>query len=151
MTPIQFKLSDSYEEISAVHDALYAYNLTKTGQPKQDVHAEKHPEQFVITAWDEQGVSRGGIVFHHRHNPETIFVELFFLDDSLRGQGLGRAAFEELIRYARQKNVLEIDLTTNTFQAPGFYKSLGFVVTEEKKAPQPLCPENIHYHLNKKL
>ena len=94
---------------------------------------------------------RGGIAFHWENVPRRIFADYLYLDDTLRGGGLGRRIMEELIEYAESRGASWIDLTTNTFQAPGFYLKLGFEITEEKPAPKPLCPQNIHYCLRRKL
>ena len=80
-----------------------------------------------------------------------MFVDYFFLDDSVRGKGFGRALFEEFIQSVKRGGALRIDLTTNTFQAPGFYLKMGFKATGEKREPSPGCPENIHYSLRMEL
>ena len=148
---MKIRLSERYEDIAAIHDALYSYNLSKTGSDRVDVHAERFPEQFALLLCDENDTVRGGIAFHWENAPRRIFGDYFYLDDTLRGGGLGCRIMEELIAYAEAGGASRIDLTTNTFQAPGFYLKMGFVVTGEKKAPVPLCPENIHYDLVRKL
>jgi len=142
------RLSDRYEDIAGIHDALYSYNLSKTGSDRVDVHAERFPEQFALLVCDEDDTVRGGIAFHWENAPRRIFADYLYLDDRLRGGGFGRRLMEELIEYAQARGASRIDLTTNTFQAPGFYLKLGFVITEEKPAPKPLCPQNIHYCLS---
>ena len=148
---MQIRISDRYEDIAAIHDALYSYNLSKTGSERVDVHAERFPEQFALLACDERGTAHGGIAFHWENDPRRIFADYLYLDDTLRGGGFGRRIMEELIEYAESRGASWIDLTTNTFQAPGFYLKLGFEITEEKPDPKPLCPENIHYCLSRKL
>ena len=148
---MKIRLSERYEDIAAIHDALYAYNLSKTGSDRVDVHAEHFPEQFALLACDETDTVRGGIAFHWENDPRHIFADYLYLDDTLRGGGFGRRIMEELIAYAEAGGASRIDLTTNTFQAPGFYLKLGFEITEEKPAPKPRCPENIHYHLSRDL
>lgn len=151
MDDLFIQFSDDYEDISAIHDALYNYNLEKTQTERKEVHASRHPEQHALVVRNSSNEFCGGLVFHHTHLPEGLFVELFFIDDSLRGQGAGKKVFEELLKYASEKKLSEIRLTTNTFQAPGFYEKLGFVITDEKSSPSPGCPENICYSLVKKL
>ena len=142
------RLSDRYEDISAIHDALYSYNLTKTGLKRIDVHAEHFPEQAALLACDDAGTPHGGIAFHWENDPRRVFVDYFFLDGPLRGKGAGRALFQEFMEVVKEAGASRIDLTTNTFQAPGFYRKMGFRVTEEKASPVPLCPGNIHYSLS---
>jgi len=142
------RLSEQYEDISDIHDALYSYNLSKTGMTRIDVHAEHFPEQAALLACDDGGTPHGGIAFHWENDPRRVFVDYFFLDNSLRGHGFGRKLFEEFIPLVKKAGALRIDLTTNTFQAPGFYRKMGFRVTGEEARPVPLCPENIHYSLS---
>ena len=148
---MQIRLSERYEDIAAIHDALYSYNLSKTGSERLDVHAERFPEQFALLLCDEDDTVRGGIAFHWENAPRRIFADYLYLDDTLRGGGFGRRIMEELIEYAESRGASWIDLTTDTFQAPGFYLKLGFEITEEKPAPKPRCPENIHSCLRRKL
>ena len=148
---MKIRLSERYEDIAAIHDALYSYNLSKTGSERLDVHAEHFPEQFALLACDEDDTVHGGIAFHWENAPRHIFADYLYLDETLRGGGLGRRIMEELIAYAEARGAARIDLTTNTFQAPGFYLKMGFVITGETKAPVPWCPENVHYALLRKL
>jgi GNAT superfamily N-acetyltransferase len=145
------RLSGRYEDVAAIHDALYNYNLSKTGRARIEVHAERFPEQFALLACDDSGNSHGGVAFHWENNPRRVFADYFFLEEAVRGKGTGRAIFEEFIQLVRQAGARRIDLTTNTFQAPGFYLKMGFHVTMEKTEPSPRCPENIHYSLSREL
>ena len=151
MSKMQSRLSERYEDVAAIHDALYSYNLSKTKLARVDVHAEHFPEQFALLACDGDGAVHGGLAFHWLNDPRRIFADYFFLDDSVRGKGFGRELFEEMIRLAKKGGASWIDLTTNTFQAPGFYRKMGFRVTGEKPEPSPGCPENIHYSLRLEL
>ena len=142
------RLSGKYEDAAAIHDALYSYNLSKTKLERVDVHAERFPEQFSLLACDENGESHGGIAFHWENDPRRVFVDYFFLRENVRGNGYGRKLFEEFIQLVRKDGAVRIDLTTNTFQAPGFYLKMGFRITGEKKEPSPGCPDNVHYSLS---
>ena len=143
----EFRLSDRYSDAADIHDALYSYNLSRTHAKRIDVHAERYQEQYTLLACDGTGEKHGGIAFHWKNDPRHIFVDFFFLEEACRGNGTGRNMFETLIAYARENGAVKIDLTTNTFQAPGFYLKLGFRITHEEKAPYAGCPENIHYSL----
>ena len=145
------RLSEQYEDISDIHDALYSYNLSKTGMTRIDVHAEHFPEQAALLACDDGGTPHGGIAFHWENDPRRVFVDYFFLEESVRGNGSGRKLFEEFIELVRKDGAVRIDLTTFTFQAPGFYRKMGFRVTGEKRSPSPGCPDCIHYFLSRDL
>ena len=144
---LRFSISDRYSDAADLHDALYSYNLSRTKAQRVDVHAERYQEQFTLLACDESGNKRGGISFHWKNDPRHIFVDFFFLEEMFRGNGSGRRLFEALIVHAKENGAEKIDLTTNTFQAPGFYLKMGFRITHEENVPYPGCPENIHYSL----
>lgn len=144
---ITIEFSDKYSDVADIHDALYTYNLSKTKRKRIIVHAERYREQGALLARDENGKSFGGIAYHWKNDPRHIFVDFFYLDETIRGTGIGRKLFEMFIPWARENGACRIDLTTNTFQAPGFYLKMGFRITGEKPEPSPGCPENIHYEL----
>ena len=148
---IAIKKTSDYDAVAAIHDALYAYNLAKTGNSRVEVHAERFAEQFALVAVDDGGTAHGGLVYHWENGPRHVFVDYFYLDDALRGTGWGRRIFEAVLKEAEAGGAAEVRLTTNTFQAPGFYLKMGFGITGAKPEPAPLCPENIHYTLSRKL
>lgn len=148
---ITLKFSDKYDDIAQIHDALYSYNLSKTKTERVAVSAERFREQGAFLAVDENGTSHGGIAFHWNNEPKHIFVDYFFLDESIRGTGLGRKLFDMFLPWAKENGAVRIDLETSTFQAPGFYQKMGFRITGEEKKPFPGCPENVYYSLSLNL
>ena len=148
---ITIRKTSDYEAVAAIHDALEAYNLAKTGRPRVEVQAERFAEQFALVAVDGDGTAHGGLAYHWEDAPRHVFVDYFYLDDALRGTGVGRRIFEAMLAEAEAGGAAEVRLTTNTFQAPGFYRKMGFVVTDEKAEPAPLCPDNSHYTFCRKL
>lgn len=151
MDLISFRFSGDFADIAAIHDALYSYNLSKTGAQRVDVCAEHFPEQQAFLACDDAGKKHGGIAFHWLNGPRRIFVDYFFLDDPLRGHGFGRRIFEDFSCWAKKNGAASVELTTNSFQAPDFYLKMGFQITHKTAMPVPLLPENIHYSLRKTL
>ena len=151
MSTIVFRLSNEYKDVSLVHDNLYSYNLSKTGHDRQDIKATSNVGQLTIVVEDEKGLFLGGISFHPMEEKDKLYVDYLFLSSALRGKGVGKKLFLEFEKYAKEQGVSEIHLTTNTFQAPAFYQSIGFEIVSTKESPTPLVPENIHYSLCKKL
>ena len=151
MKAISIEKTADYAAVAAIHDALDSYNLAKTGHARVEVRAERFAEQFALVAVDGEGRAHGGLAYHWENAPRHVFVDYFYLDDTLRGTGVGRRVFEEMLRLAEAGGAAEVRLTTNTFQAPGFYLKMGFEITGEKAEPAPLCPENVHYTLCRKL
>ena len=144
---ITFEFSEQYSDVADIHDALYSYNLSKTKLKRVAVHAERYREQGALLARDENGTSYGGIAYHWKNDPRHIYVDFFFLDEAIRGTGIGKQMFEQFIAWARENGACRIDLETSTFQAPDFYKKMGFRITGEEPKPNPGGPENIHYDL----
>lgn len=143
--------TEEYSYISQIHDALYSYNLSKNGLERVDVHAAKKPEAAALVIADKAGKCYGGVAYHWENEPRHIFVDYLFIDEALRGRKLGEQLFAKLEESARAAGAENITLTTNTYQAPGFYKKLGFTEISCKDAPTPNCPENKHYTFCKTL
>ena len=70
---VSLKLVRDYAAVAAIHDALYSWNLTKTGETRGNYHAKHFPEQFALVAVDEAGVSHGGIACHWENAPRHVF------------------------------------------------------------------------------
>ena len=77
-----------------------------------------------------------------------MFVELLAVPKSLRGQGLGLTLMQQAEALARERQCLGIWLDSFSFQAPGFYKKLGFT---EFGAIADYPPGHIRHFLLKHL
>jgi len=55
-----------------------------------------------------------------------LFVDLVWVDEILRGQGIGKALMDKVEETAREKKLTGLYLWTESWQAPEFYKKLGF-------------------------
>ena len=150
MNNFSMRFSNDYRDFCKVHDELYSYNLSLTGHKRVDVQAEKFPDQGAIIVENQDGEFVGGLVFHPIED-NAIFVDYFFTSSACRGCGIGGKVLQKLEEFARNQKKTLIKLTTNSFQAPGFYQKMGFVITEEKPSPAPACPDNIHYYLQKEI
>jgi GNAT superfamily N-acetyltransferase len=107
----------SDEDEKAVGDALDRFNQRHTGA----VHAR--PLAVLINAPESDKVV-GGLI--GRTSLGLLFVDLLFVPDELRGQGIGvrlmNQAEDEAIRRGCRQSVLY----TIAFQAPEFYRRLGY-------------------------
>lgn len=75
-------------------------------------------------------------------------IDILWVDDNHRGQGLGKRLLKEAEQIARAKNCTFIKLNTFSFQAPEFYKKYGYeVVAIFENAPIG-CK---HYYYKKDL
>jgi GNAT superfamily N-acetyltransferase len=94
---------------------LRAFNAAKAGKDNF--------KPLTITVRDKGRVV-GGV------SAETwfgwMFVNLLWLDEKHRRGGTGRALMAKVEAEARARGVTNVYLDTFSFQAPGFYKKLGY-------------------------
>ena len=57
-----------------------------------------------------------------------LFIDIFFLPESLRGQGLGSEVIRQAEKEARRRGCCGCVLYTISFQAPAFYERHGYRV-----------------------
>ena len=57
---------------------------------------------------------------------DWLYVNLMWVREDLRGQGFGRQLLEKAEAEARQRGAKRAYLDTFSFQAPAFYKKLGY-------------------------
>ncbi len=99
-----------------IRRGLIAYNAAKVGAPDY--------RRLVLSARDGSGRIVGGLTGDLYWN--ALYVELLWLSEGARKSGLGRRLMQEAERRARRAGKDLIYLSTYTFQAPGFYRKLGF-------------------------
>ncbi len=145
--------STDFQDICGIHDALYMFNLSRSGHDRiEGLKPDVPPDTCALVLKDDTGACCGGIVWHRMDTgTPQVFVDFAFIGDCLRGTGWGKRLFDELEQRVRAEGVEAVELTTNTFQAPAFYLKLGYVEIGRKAAPAPLVPENIHYRFRKEL
>jgi ribosomal protein S18 acetylase RimI-like enzyme len=72
----------------------------------------------------ERGQIVGGLVA--RMFLGWLFIELLWVSDQRRQKGLGRSLMQKAESEARKRGIRNAYLDTLSFQAPGFYKKLGY-------------------------
>jgi GNAT superfamily N-acetyltransferase len=55
-----------------------------------------------------------------------MYISLFWLADDFRGKGFGSKIMQKAEKEARKRGVKNAFVDTFSFQAPGFYKKLGY-------------------------
>ncbi|NVZ21265.1 GNAT family N-acetyltransferase [Pseudomonas costantinii] len=105
------------QEREAILKPLRAYNLSHTG--------EMAFENVGILLRDPitQEVVGG---LYGQISYGWLFIELLSVPDSMRTQGAGTQLMRAAEEVARQRGCVGIWLDTFSFQAPGFYRKLGF-------------------------
>jgi len=104
---------------AVIREGLADYNLAQAG------YRDARPLAVLISDPETRKVI-GGLL--GRTSMGLLFIDLFFLPESLRQQGIGsrviRTAEQEAIRRGCSRAIL----FTVTFQAPGFYERQGYQV-----------------------
>jgi GNAT superfamily N-acetyltransferase len=107
--------SDADREI--VLDLLASYNESAGGPA--------HYEPFAIRLTDPAtGASVGGL--WARIYYDWLFVDLLYVPEEARGKDIGSKLISEAEAFASRKGCVGVWLTTYSFQAPGFYRKLGY-------------------------
>ena len=103
---------DTYAELNA---RLVAFN---------EAHVPWQPDRFTVAARDEDGVLCGGA--RATVNMGLVEVRGLWLDESVRGTGLGREIMVALEKEARRRGASRAALDTYDFQARAFYEHIGY-------------------------
>ncbi|ROM79109.1 GNAT family N-acetyltransferase [Pseudomonas brassicacearum] len=104
------------EERQGILAPLRAYNTARTGGSA--------PELVAWLVRDEQDEIVGGL--YGRVFFRWLYIELLVVPEQARGQGTGSTLMQMAEELAREKNCVGIWLDTFDFQAPEFYRRLGF-------------------------
>ncbi|RJX70979.1 GNAT family N-acetyltransferase [Vibrio sinensis] len=81
-------------------------------------------EDIACVTKNDDGEIKGGLTGEIYMN--TLFIHYFWLDDSLRGSGMGTQLIQKVEQMVQQRGVTDIYLDTFTFQAREFYLKMGF-------------------------
>ncbi|AEI41179.1 GNAT family N-acetyltransferase [Paenibacillus mucilaginosus] len=109
------------EEASTVRAQLRLFNQL-TAPSAFDVPSESL--NFLLK--EEDGTLAGGLL--GRTYRYALFVEILWVDEKYRGQGLGGRLLAAAEEAARLRGCRLMHLDTFSFQAPEFYRKMGFEV-----------------------
>jgi GNAT superfamily N-acetyltransferase len=83
---------------------------------------------------DDDGQIQGGLL--GTVNMHCLVIQILWIEDSLRRQGVGRELMQVAEGIAREEGARQAVVETTTFQAQGFYEKLGYVqICEIKDSP----------------
>ncbi|WLH77261.1 GNAT family N-acetyltransferase [Pseudomonas sp. FP2335] len=122
---LRIELNDAPQEVDyqAILAPLKEYNQAQAGLIET--------EKFALLIKDDVGATQGGL--YARISGQWLFVELLVVPEAARGQGLGAKLMARAEAQAREKGCQGIWLDTFSFQAPDFYRHLGFSLFGELK------------------
>lgn len=104
---------------AVIREGLADYNLTQAG------YRDARPLAVLISDPETREVI-GGLL--GRTSMGLLFIDLFFLPESLRQQGIGSRVIRTAEQEAIRRGCSRVILLTVTFQAPGFYERQGYQV-----------------------
>ncbi|MHC5134717.1 GNAT family N-acetyltransferase [Pseudomonas glycinis] len=113
---IELTHNPTEEQRQAILQPLIEYNDAQTGGSKS--------EPFALMVKDQNGEILGGL--YGRMIFRWMFIELLSVPEQGRGQGIGSKLMAQAEALAREKNCYGLWLDTFDFQAPEFYRKLGF-------------------------
>jgi len=99
-----------------VRHGMALFNLARTGQD--------HWRPVKMFVRDNNGLIRGGLLGDIWGG--WLHVTNLWLEESLRGSGMGRSLMEMAEKEARNEGCRYVHLDSHSFQAPEFYKKLGY-------------------------
>ena len=99
-----------------LEEAIVAFNIEATGiADARDLFAELRDDENEVLA-GVYGWSWG----------RTCWIELLWVRADRRARGVGSALIAAVEAEARDRGCVQMALTTHSFQAPDFYRRLGF-------------------------
>jgi GNAT superfamily N-acetyltransferase len=115
-TPLPVETDPRPEDLRFLEDGLNAFNVEATGVTDGNF--------LALFARAGDGTPMGG-AFGWTWG-ETCYLRYVFIASERRRQGLGTRIMAAVEKEARSRKCRQIMLETHDFQAPGFYRKLGF-------------------------
>jgi ribosomal protein S18 acetylase RimI-like enzyme len=119
-TPLELTTSPSDEDARAISKGLLAFNQAAIGDKADEGVG------FSIFSRDDAGGVVGGL--RAMCSWDTLHIEVVWVSEEVRGQGLGRALVERAEVFAIEKGISLALLETTSWQARPFYERLGYAV-----------------------
>lgn len=136
---IRFEAEPTEADFSFIHQQSAASLAAKYGEP-----AREQLGAFIYgdpLANSDNHLILGGI--EGQVSGSWLYIDTLWLDETLRGKGYGVRLMNVMEQAAVQRGVQKAFLGTATFQAPNFYKKLGYQVVGEMQ----MATSNYHQFL----
>jgi ribosomal protein S18 acetylase RimI-like enzyme len=113
------------EDMLRLDQLLYEFNVERTGLADG--------RRLAIFLRGSSGEVTGGLLGWTWGG--TCYVDLLYLPAALRGRGIGSRLMAAAESEARSRGCGQMVVRTHDFQAPGFYRRLGFAQESEVAYP----------------
>ena len=111
-------ISPTESEIKYIREALHQFNRESVGE---DGHTPLN-----IATYDKNGNTIGGLLGGTYWG--WMYVDILWVHESHRHQGIGSKLLREAEKIALSRGCHHVHLDTMSWQAPEFYKKLGYEV-----------------------
>jgi len=125
---IQIELTKDAERARQVTDHLVAYNVASGVRAFSSTAPENEVEPLHAFATNGGGEIVAGLVARTINRWGWMEVDILWVSEAARGQGLGSRLLAEAEREARARGCRFAKLYTSRFQAPGFYPKQGYTL-----------------------
>ena len=116
--PLTVESHPTPEDVTFLDDRLYEYNAAQTGVDDG--------QWLAIFVRDDQQRIYAGIKGWTWCG--SCYISALWVDERLRGHGVGTQLLQAAEQEARARGCQHMILDSYNFQAPGFYKKLGYEV-----------------------
>lgn len=126
---IEFSADPEQEDTATLSKGLSAYAMKHGHNPIE-------PFGFFIRSNNQVLAGCNGNIGY-----DWVYIDQLWVDESLRGQGYGKALMQAAEQLAKEKNCLASAVCTMDWEALSFYKKLGYRVEFERHAnlKSPIC------------
>jgi GNAT superfamily N-acetyltransferase len=119
----------------SVYEKLSHTVINNEDMLKENLFGERKFAEVLIAEFDNQPV--GFALFFHNYSTFVgrpgIYLEDLFIEPEMRGKGIGKKLFLELIKIAKERNCGRVEWSVLNWNTPAidFYKSMGAVPMDE--------------------
>lgn len=115
---MEFNIESMTDEIqNKINDDFYQYQKETTGMPENKIVAFTARIDGKLI-----GVVSVMIKWSQLH------IKTMIVDSAFRKQGIGSKLIKKVLEYGKEHNCVNVFVETSNFQAPEFYKKMGFIV-----------------------
>jgi diamine N-acetyltransferase len=108
-----------------IGEAQVAYMLAALYQPAALQEQMESGQVFWLPEADGQAL---GFLAVRQQTPGMYFLHKFYLDNDIRGKGLGKIIFERLLAQYPDMQELRLNVNRQNYKSINFYFKIGFVI-----------------------